>query len=194
MKKSLKEHLDIIVKLIENNSDALLIEELEDLTKRHPKLFWGWLYMAHELIHVARYDEAMSAIKKAEKYGKQEGQIKIYALKERLYRKKGDFRTAEYWAKKAAEMDDEGVHYILLGSVLARQGKFEEAKKAHMKAIKLGKADTDEAHLNLGYIYRAEKNYGEALKHACKALEICPDYREAERLKKDLEEVMKAKR
>lgn len=176
--------------LIDSDSVALLLEKKELLAKAAPEFTVAWSFLASSLIDVARYDDAMRAINIAEKLGRPERQISIYALKGRFYRRRGDFRTAEYWLRKAAALDTEGVHNILLGSLLARRGNFKDAKLAHQKAIELGKADTDEAHLNLGYILRAEKSYRMALEHANKALEICPNYPQALKLKNDLEVVL----
>ncbi len=77
-----------------------------------------------------------------------------------------------------------------LGSLLAKQGRLDEAKEVWRKHIRLGTGETDEGHLNLGLIYRAEQKYSVALRHAEKAIAIDPNYKAAKKLRADLLDAM----
>ena len=79
-----------------------------------------------------------------------------------------------------------------MGSVLARQGRLPKAREVWRKQNKLDSGATDDGHLNLGLIYRAEQKYKVALRHAEKAIALDPEYEEAKTLRADLVDALKS--
>ena len=69
--------------------------------------------------------------------------------------------------------------WIFRGANLARWGKLKAAHRCYRTALTLECA-RDEAYLNLGYIYRAEGRYGEAIRCFQRALAIDPEYQLAQ--------------
>ena len=104
-----------------------------------------------------------------------------------LYREKGNLRAAERWYRKAIEFNREaGGSWVFLGAVLAKQGRFSEAKRCHRRVVKMGAAEEDEAQLNLGLILRAEGDYEGALECFEHALQLDPNYNAAKRARRDV--------
>ena len=75
--------------------------------------------------------------------------------------------------------------WIFLGSVLARLGEHDEAKRCHRNAIDSATECADEAYCNLGLLLRAEGEYQAAIDCFTKAIELDPQYREAKLAKRD---------
>lgn len=173
--------------LDKRGSVSLLIEELERFVEDYSNSLSGWLWLGIELTYIARYNEARIAIDRAAKLSKPASRSVPYMHKGTLYREKGDLKRSEYWYRKSLEIDPKnGGAWIFLGALLAKSGKYNDAKAAHRRAIKVGNAAIDEAHFNLALILRAEKRYKSALKHIEKALKIDPKYRKAKNVRKDL--------
>ncbi len=146
------------------------------------------------LSDVARYDEAKIALTKAIKFCKPNNLDRPYVSMGHLYRAKGNNRIAEKWYRKALEIKpkDQCV-LVYIGAMLARQGKFNEAKIFHRKAVKVENSKADEAYYNLGLILRAEENYNDARISFEKAIELDPKYRKAKKALKDINEVLSMK-
>jgi len=70
-------------------------------------------------------------------------------------------KAIEYYDKRINISPEETGGYIFKGAALAKLGKYEEAKKEHLKATKL-EGNPEEAFTNLGLILRAELKLGEA--------------------------------
>jgi tetratricopeptide (TPR) repeat protein len=104
-----------------------------------------------------------------------------------MYQRQGKLKQAEDWFRRCIELDSKDPEaWAFLGSNLARQGRLKDAKAAWRRQIRLGTGASDEGHLNLGLILRAEGRYKDALVHAEKAIELDPRFRAAQNLKKDL--------
>jgi tetratricopeptide (TPR) repeat protein len=160
-------------------------------TRRYPKDMYGWIVLAGALAPIASYEEAMLALRTAKKLCPKKHLDFVYAQFGHTYKDKGDYRRAENWYRKAVEAKEVGRNFVFLGTSLARQGRYREAKRCHRQAIKIGSEVTDEAYLNLGLILRAEGKYEEALECFERAIEIDPRYALAKRARKDMIEVLK---
>lgn len=87
----------------------------------------------------------------------------------------GNYKEAIKWYNKVIEViPDETIGYIFKGACLASAGKYELAKKEHLKATKL-KGDPEEAFYNLALISRAEMKFEEAKDFCEKSLEMDPN-------------------
>jgi tetratricopeptide (TPR) repeat protein len=111
-----------------------------------------------------------------------------------LYQETGNNREAEEHFKRATELrsNDTGP-WILYGAVLIGQGKFEAAQSAYERALQC-EGDVDEAHLNLGNLFRAMGKYESALEQYRLAAAICPDDADIQRALGDVETMMKTER
>lgn len=171
---------------------AEYIDAAQRLVDDFPRRSAAWMELGIALTYVARYDEALRALNKSIRLMKPKYHALPYALKGNMYKAKGNYRLAEQWYRKAIDVDPRNADWwAFLGSVLARQGRLAEAKEVWQQQIKLGTGATDEGHLNLGYIYRSERKYKIALRHAEKALAIDPKYKKAKSLRADLMNAMK---
>ncbi len=152
----------------------------------------GWAALADALWNLSRFDEAYSALRKAEQRWPEDNEAQLLRQFANFYQTKGDFAEEENWRRSALELNHSSVELIYLGGCLARQGKFEEAKEFHELATRMSidDGDPDEAHLNLGRIFQAEENLKEALAHFEKALEFSPDFEAAAVAKQDVENVL----
>lgn len=104
-------------------------------------------------------------------------QFSLYGARGRYFRELGELRTAERWYRKAAV--GQPLYLVFLGGVLARQGRFAEAKRVHRRASRAPVEDNvanDEAFYNLGLILRAERRYKAAIAAFDKAVELDPNY------------------
>jgi tetratricopeptide (TPR) repeat protein len=174
-------------KLDREGSIAGYLDAAQQLAEDFPKRSLSWLELGMALTQVARYDEGLKALNRSIRLMKPKYRAIPYAQKGNLFKAKGKYRSAEQWYRRAIEIEPRNADWwAFLGSVLARQGRLNEAKEVWRKQIKLGSGATDEGHLNLGLIYRSEQKYKIALRHAEKAIAIDPNYTEAKSLKSDL--------
>jgi tetratricopeptide (TPR) repeat protein len=166
---------------------AGFLDEAQRLVEDFPMHGASWMELGVALGHVARYDEALKALNKCGRLRKPKYLPLTYALKGNLFKAKGNYRLAEQWYRRAIELQPrDGNYWALLGEVLVNQGRLSEAKEVWRKQIELGSGATEEGHLHLGYIYRAEQKYEIAIRHAEKAIAIDPNYKEAKLLRTDL--------
>jgi tetratricopeptide (TPR) repeat protein len=160
-------------------------------TQRYPEDMYGWVALADVLSSVASYDEAMRALRTAQKLSPKEELGFVYSQIGHSYNEKGDYRRAENWYRRAVAEKDTAGYEVFLGACLAKQGKHEEAKRCHRRAIEMGSVVADEAYYNLGLILRAEGKNEEALECFERAIEIDPEYTPAKQARKDIVELFK---
>jgi tetratricopeptide (TPR) repeat protein len=160
------------------------------LVKDFPDRGRAWFEFGTAIYPVARYGEALSALRRALRLCPPKGRHVVQAHFGHLYTKKGEFRRAEAWFRKALAGDPRNATWhVFLGALLAVSGRLKEAEAVHRKATRCSDGCIDEAYLNLGLVLRAQQRYSEA--HACfqKALKITPGYKEARRQLEDMEQV-----
>jgi Flp pilus assembly protein TadD len=112
-----------------------------------------------------------------------------------LFREKGDFAVAEQWYRAAIEhspRDAQG--YILLGAMLARLGRLDEAEQTHRQATLCTAGCIDEAYHNLGLVLRAVERFSEALSCFESALRIDPQYKVARIAARDVKRVLRMRK
>jgi tetratricopeptide (TPR) repeat protein len=175
----------------DNNNVSCHLHFTKLYTAKFPNDMFGWITLADALSGLARYNEARSALKKANFLCSKENLSIVFYQIGHLYKNKGDYPRAEKWYKQAVEENASTRNLIFLGACLAKQGKFKEAKKYHRKAIKVASDLPDEAYYNLGLILRAEEKFEEALECFEKAIELDPEYKIAKEAKRDIIKVLK---
>ncbi|HEX6739110.1 MAG TPA: tetratricopeptide repeat protein, partial [Vicinamibacteria bacterium] len=160
-----------------------------------PRRADGWMVLADGLAGVARYREAIAALRRASRLTKSEHRWFIAIQWGHLYREKHDVRSAERWYRKAVAAHPDTNTHTFLGATLAKQGRFAEAKRHHQRAIELSAGSAasppDEAHYNLGLILRAQRRYDEAEGHLLEALRLDPKYKIAREALEDVQRAMR---
>ena len=166
-------------------------------TRAFPKDFVGWIALADALGGIARYPEAQAALRKAEKTATPEHWWEI-ALQWGHLCRKYDEKAAERWYRKAIALSPNASTHIFLGATLIQQGRFAEAKRHCLRAIRLAsdpaEDNLDEAFCNLGLILRAERKYMKALDCFRKALKLSPKYVTAREALQDVQRAMRLRK
>jgi tetratricopeptide (TPR) repeat protein len=112
-----------------------------------------------------------------------------------LFRESGDYEQAAGWYRQAIEAcPEDATSHIFLGAMLARQGRLHDAAEAHRTATTCDEGCIDEAYLNLGLVLRALGRFTEAADCFREALRLDPEYREARRALRDVEQCIRVTR
>jgi tetratricopeptide (TPR) repeat protein len=177
------------------NLFAGVVESAKGYLKDFPNHALVRVYYGVALYELARYEEAKKNLLQVIKGCDPEHRAYLYSQMGHLYKKKGEFKKATDWYRKAVTVSSREAGYrIFLGAVLALDGKLSEAEACHRQAIKCKTGDFSEAYLNLGYVLRAQEKYKKALTCFEKALELDPKYKEAKLAIKDVKKVLELKR
>lgn len=161
----------------------------------HPDHGVVWLYYADSLYAVARYPEALTALRRGLRLCPPKKLHLVYCRFGHLHRQRGALRLAERWYRRAIESSPSDATYrIFLGAVLARAGRLQEAEAVHRRATRCKEGCIDEAFLNLGLVLRALERYSDARKCFQRALDIDPKYKEARKELSDVERVLELNR
>jgi tetratricopeptide (TPR) repeat protein len=165
-------------------------------TKRYPGRFGGWLVFADILAGFARYDEAVEALRKAQRLAKSENWREPpddrFAIQwGLLHQQKKDFRRAELSFRRAVALRPSATNLTHLAEVLVIRGQFPTAKRLLQRAIRIGSDDPSMAYHQLGLIGRARRQYADALKNFQIAIRYSPQYPLADVARRDVREAMK---
>lgn len=140
-----------------------------------------WIRLGHSLSETAQYAKAEAALRKSLDLCEQSVAYVVFGELGHRFKLKGQFQVAAEWFQKAIDAKpDNADATIFLGSVLARDGKLLEAEAVHRSATQCDEGCIDEAYLNLGLILRALGRYSEARQCSERALELDPEYQEAQ--------------
>jgi len=169
-----------------DGNGASHFEVAAQYTKKYPDNVWGWVALADVLVHLANYKAAHRALSRAEKLATANIRRHICTQWGHLYRESFDLNRAERWYRRAVKYKTTTHGLIFLGAVLARQGRFPEAKRCHRLAVRLATSPPDEAYYNLGLILRAERRYANALECFEQEIKINPKYKLAREARKDV--------
>ena len=161
--------------------DAVAAELLESYVARRPRHGQAWWWLGMALRNVGRTVVARKALLIALRLSRKRRGIVALQLAS-LYHARGKRARAEKWFARAASARD--VRYrdcvrVLRGGNFAVWEKFDQAAACHREAIELHDRNEDEAHLNMGYVLRAQRDYVGAEGEFREALTISPDYPEA---------------
>src|SRR6266496_2182224 len=141
-------------------------------TRKYPENAWGWVALADILVHLAHYEAAYRALSQADRLAPGNLRGHICVQWGHLFNESCDLRRAEKWYRRAIQHKADTPRLVFLGAVLAKQGRFAEAKRCHRRAARLATSPADEAYYNLGLILRAERRYSEALLYFDRAIKI----------------------
>ncbi|WP_428305983.1 tetratricopeptide repeat protein [Lacipirellula sp.] len=181
-------------RLSHSHNTALTICYGRRYLRAFPEDGLAWLYVGIALVEVARYEEAEQAIARAISLCPTEMRHHPLSHMGHLFREAGDYDQAAEWYRRAiAAGPDLPHHYIFLGALLAKQGRFADAEEAHRNAIACPEGELDEAYLNLGFVLRAREQFVEAAECFREALRLDPEYRAARRALHDVERCIRYK-
>ncbi len=149
-----------------------------------PWSYGTWLSLGVELSTLSRYDEARAAMQTSIRLREEMGEAPFrgsFIEMGQSYRRAGDYASARTWLIKAVEAspNDAGVH-IFLGALLAKWGRFEEAKASHRRGTICAEGLPDEAWHNIGLILRAQDRLPESAECFERALAIDCNYTAAQ--------------
>ncbi|MEO1035111.1 MAG: tetratricopeptide repeat protein [Pseudomonadota bacterium] len=150
---------------------------LEEVAKFDPQGGYVWVEYARVLKELRRFDEAEVAFKRALRYAPKERKTHVLASLGLLYEQTRGYAAAvESYREAIAHMyaPVAWVH-ILYGNALFMLGDVAAAEEIFCLAASVDSEERVEAYENLALIYRSQKKYEDAMRHAEKALEICPD-------------------
>jgi tetratricopeptide (TPR) repeat protein len=146
------------------------------------------LELAINLYPLGRYEEAEQALAKAIALSPAFGRSYALSVMGNLFRACGDYDQAAVWFRQAIAADPSDAGWrILLGAVLAKQGKLHEAEEVHRAATECSEGCIDEAFLNRGLVLRALERFSEAAECFREAIRLDPDDRVAKRALRDVE-------
>ena len=173
-------------------SSATRLELCRRYLRDYPDSALGWRAYGTGLSDIRLFDEAEQALKRALELAPAKRRVFVLAHLGEMHQRRGDSASAERYYRDAVAADPDDAHgYIFLGSLMARDGRHDEAEATHRRGTKCLRGCIDEAHLNLGYILRAHRRYEEAIASFAEALRIDPHYKVAKLALKDCKQAMR---
>ena len=137
-------------------------------TRPHPRLRLAFL------LH--REGKWKEAIRVARKLIKRWPRIQLaYVVIAASYTRLGRWKIAERFYRQGLAIKEDPNLLLFLGSLLAQLERNDEAEECLRKALEL-EPDNEEAHYNLGRVYKVKGELATAEKHLKRAIEIDPKY------------------
>lgn len=144
---------------------------------------------------LARYAEAEHSLCRAQELFNDQSEYAVHAELGHLYEDWGRLELALASYEKAVLLrPGDASGYINAGAVLARLGRFEEAAAFHQRGTECSEGCVDEAHHNLGLIFRAQERFADAVSCFESALAIDPAYEAAQVALADVLQAQKLQR
>ncbi|MEM9535611.1 MAG: tetratricopeptide repeat protein [Cyanobacteria bacterium P01_E01_bin.45] len=173
-----KELFKRIVKADENSETILKIVLIKKYLEKNPDgTARIWAMYARSLIGMGRYEDASSALERAEKMAF-ENQIQwIVSQRGTLELRRGNIEAAKsYWMSAHQINPKEASYLIFAASAECQLGHLQQAEALARRATKCTDGCVDEAWYNLGGYLAAQEQYEEALECYRKATSIDPEY------------------
>ena len=168
-----------IVRLYGRGMTASTVLLAQSHVAHHPKHAVAWLYHGASLAQMSRYPEAISALRRTDRLFPAAQRSLVYFHFGQLYERKGVVRLAEPWYRRAiASCPSDAGYRIMLGRVLHRTGRLQEAAAVLRRAIRCKEGCCEEAFLHLGFALVGLERFSEARRCLRNALCIPPKYQE----------------
>ncbi|MFP4658456.1 MAG: tetratricopeptide repeat protein, partial [Desulfonatronovibrionaceae bacterium] len=174
--KDLLQYLREIIDTLQEDITAAARESYAELEKRKQKD----LQEGRELVQKKDVEKADAIFRKLEREHEGDFDLKIEIAD--IWLNAEEYTRAIDHLKNAYKENPSSVHiFNRLGMALRKLNRVEDAEKAYKQALKLGPGD-EYLHFNLGRLYLENKMWDKAIKSAERALEINPDFTEAEKM------------
>jgi tetratricopeptide (TPR) repeat protein len=192
--KTRKQRIREIEKAYGRGENACVIELAEQYLQDYPDSELALFFYGRSLLEFHRYTEAENVFRKEIEVTKPESRQYPYKNMGALCEKRGDYRKAEEWYRKANRLDPEEAGYLIfIGVMHFRAGKFAQAEQSFRGALLCKEGCFDEAYYNLGIVMAARGRYEDAIECYKKAIEIDPKYKIAKLGLKDAQKALEAK-
>ena len=166
----------------EVDQEAIVADLLKVYLEYNPERSFAWYLYGDACRIIGRKESAYQALIKVFDLAPPKGKVMVAASLGRLIQAQISPPEAKKWFRIATDMSDNSTRWAWIDRAAncQRLGDFEEAIDCLETAIKLDVEEKDEAFFNLGLVYRAQGEYEKAQNAFRKALEITPDYPEAQ--------------
>lgn len=167
---------------------AVMAELCRKHVRKFPKDGFGWLHYGSVQTDLFHYAMAERALRHAIKLVPEKALAGAYARMGHLFKKKGDYKEAAFWYRKAVKRkSQDATYHIFLADNAFNFGFLKQAEKHFRAALNCSEGAVDEAYFNLGGILLGRRNYPEAVKYYREALRIDPKYKIAKERLDDAE-------
>jgi tetratricopeptide (TPR) repeat protein len=167
---------------------AVMVELCRKHVRKFPKDGFGWLHYGSVQIDLFQYATAERALHRAIMLIPKKALRGPYAQMGHLFKKKGDYKQAAFWYRKAVrQKPQDATYHIFLADNAFNFGFLKQAEKHFRNALNCSEGAIDEAYFNLGGISLGKRNYPEAIKCYHEALKIDPRYKIAKERLEDAE-------
>jgi tetratricopeptide (TPR) repeat protein len=192
--KTRKQRIREIEKAYYRGENAYVVELAEQYLQDHPDSELALFFCGRSLLEFHRYTEAENVFRKEIEVTEPESRQRSYANMGALCEKRGEYRQAEEWYRKANRLDpDEAGYLIFIGVMHFRDGKLAQAEQSLRASLLCKEGCFDEAYYNLGVVLAASGRYEEAIECYEKAIAIDPKYRVAKLGLKDAQKALEAR-
>ena len=138
-------------------------------------------YLGVALSRLFNHDEAENVLRRAIDCSDRKLRNIIYGKMGHLFMNRCDVDSAARWYQKAIESaPHDATGYIFLGEAHAKQGNLVDAENVFRKGSQCPDGCIDEAYYNLGTTLRCQGRLHEAQDCYLRALELDPEYRNAQ--------------
>ncbi len=174
--KSLLENLRELINALGSGMTDNAMESMKDLEKKKNQA----LTEAKKLLSEKEVEKAELLFRKLVRDYEKDFDLKIEIID--LLLNAQEYHKAIEYLKIAYKDNPGSVHiYNRLGMALRKLGKFEDAEKAYMQAVKIHPKD-EYLHFNLGRLYIDMSEWAKARNSAEKSLKINPEFEQARKM------------
>lgn len=156
----------------------------------------GWIFevYASNLIGIGRYDDAVTALDRAEQLVSDRRIPWVIHRRAHLERQRGNLQSAlDLWKQAHSENPNEATFPIYAATMAHRLGRLTEAEELARIGTECSEGNPDEAYYNLGGYLAAQERYEEAMNCYEKAIDLDPEYEIAIKRRNELREAFPEK-
>ena len=166
-----------LLKLYNKEQFSSLVENVQELTKQYPEVFFLWNILGVSLVKLGMLDQAIIAFQNV--ISLNPDYAEVYNNLGNVFKDQNKLDEAiEEYKKSISIKPDFADAYFNIGNAFKDQNKYDEAIGAYKKSI-FFKPNYASAYLNIGVIYKDLGELEKSIDAYQSALSISPDYAEA---------------